>query len=410
MNIGIVSVWADCGAGYVSRAYARILEQAHRVFIYARGTYLSGKGDPYWDGPQVTWDRSTGWITRFNWRQYRHWLQQNQIDLVLFNEQRWWGAVIGSRRMGVSTVAYVDYYTADTVPLFHLYDGILCNTKRHYSVFKNFPEAHFVAWGSAINLFKPGPRWGSRQKDVIFFHSAGLGGPNDRKGTGKLIEAFCQVNGPARLIIHSQIALQDFPKDWKEQIDRNSAITVIEGTIKPPGYFARGDLYVYPTRLEGIGLSLVEALSCGLPVITTNNAPMNEFVRDGVNGRLVEVDQYLGRSDGYFWPESLCSVKALVQCMQDYIDHPEKILQQQIQARELAVKYNDWDKNAASLSELFEEIHRKRKTHEIPADLIRLARRLDSYNEPSVLDLYTRAIRLQIQNIKSTFRFLKPKR
>ena len=31
-----------------------------------------------------------------------------------------------------------------------------------------------------------------------------------------------------------------------------------------------GDVFVYPSRLEGIGLCVPEALACGLPVITTD--------------------------------------------------------------------------------------------------------------------------------------------
>jgi len=38
-----------------------------------------------------------------------------------------------------------------------------------------------------------------------------------------------------------------------------------------------------------------EALACGLPVITTDNAPMNEFVQDGVNGKLVKVKRFQKR-------------------------------------------------------------------------------------------------------------------
>jgi 1,2-diacylglycerol 3-alpha-glucosyltransferase len=190
MNIGIVSVWADCGAGYVSRAYAQVLEQWHSVDIYARGTYLSGRGDPFWDGPNVTWDSSHYGSTRLNWKQYCAWLKNNKIDLVLFNEQRWWQAVIGTRKMGIATAAYIDYYTAETVPLFKFYDGLICNTLRHFSVFKDHPKVHYIPWGTDIDLFVSGPRWAKPQEEVIFFHSAGLGGPNDRKGTGVLLEAF----------------------------------------------------------------------------------------------------------------------------------------------------------------------------------------------------------------------------
>ena len=66
-------------------------------------------------------------------------------------------------------------------------------------------------------------------------------------------------------------------------------IEFIEKTVSAPGLYFRGDVYLYPTRLEGIGLTICEALASGLPVITTNDAPMNEFVIDGETGYLVDV-------------------------------------------------------------------------------------------------------------------------
>jgi glycosyltransferase involved in cell wall biosynthesis len=49
----------------------------------------------------------------------------------------------------------------------------------------------------------------------------------------------------------------------------------------------RSDVAVYPSRAEGFGLPLLESLTLGVPVVTTDAPPMNELVRDGENGRLV---------------------------------------------------------------------------------------------------------------------------
>lgn len=408
MRIGIVTVWADCGAGYVSRAYAEVLSERYPVMIYARGTHLSGRGDPFWDTPNVVWDTSMYGITHLNLCQYIGWLKKNRIDLVIFNEQRWWQAVIATRQLGVATACYVDYYTSETLPLFKLYDVLLCNTQRHFSVFKHHPQAYYIPWGTNTSVFVPGSRWRKKQDEVIFFHSAGMGGTNDRKGTGVLLKAFHKIKGPVRLIIHSQVSLQNLPQDWQHFVKSNPNIQVLEGTVKPPGCYSLGDVYVYPTRLEGIGLSLPEALSCGLPAITTNQPPMNEFVHENVNGALVDTEEYLGRFDGYYWPETPCPLDPLVSCMQYYVDHPDLITDLQSKTRQYAVSKLDWSKNSSNLPEILESICGKRKDEELDLKLIKLANHIDTNHEPTPFQLVKRAARLSLQQLKSELAFLFP--
>jgi len=52
--------------------------------------------------------------------------------------------------------------------------------------------------------------------------------------------------------------------------------------------FHEADALVFPTLCDGFGLVVNEALSRGLPVITTRRAGAADLIREGVNGRLVE--------------------------------------------------------------------------------------------------------------------------
>jgi glycosyltransferase involved in cell wall biosynthesis len=52
--------------------------------------------------------------------------------------------------------------------------------------------------------------------------------------------------------------------------------------------YKKNDLYVYPTYFEGSSKTVFEAMSCGLPVITTENA--GSIVRDGLDGFIVPVN------------------------------------------------------------------------------------------------------------------------
>jgi glycosyltransferase involved in cell wall biosynthesis len=50
--------------------------------------------------------------------------------------------------------------------------------------------------------------------------------------------------------------------------------------------YRESDVFVFPTLLEGMPLVVLEAMACGLPVITTANGP-GDIVRDGVDGFIV---------------------------------------------------------------------------------------------------------------------------
>ena len=66
---------------------------------------------------------------------------------------------------------------------------------------------------------------------------------------------------------------------------------------------------VAPSRWEGLGLHLYEATALGMPIITNDNPPMNEVVRDGENGLLVPGSE-MGGAGGP--PASLPSTPTLV--------------------------------------------------------------------------------------------------
>lgn len=360
MQIGIVTTWYGRGAAYVSRLYAKALEQAgHTVFIFAReGEYL--KGDPVWDGPRVHWART--WpltdSTHMQASDFRAWLRKNRIQAVLFNEQRMIWPLVICQELGVRAVAYVDYYRDISVRLFAHFDGLICNTARHYSVFNWHPGALYLPWGTDTAVFAPQKNLDAlvSPNEMTFFHSAGC---SPRKGVDLLLQAFEKVTGPAKLIIHAQRDIRTWHPKLGRLIDSliaSGRLQIINQTVTAPGLYHLGDVYVYPTYLEGIGLSICEALSCGLPALVPDNGPMNEFVEEGETGRLIPIREYRGRWDGYYWPLSVVSIPALTQAMQDCVDNPSWVLKAKRAARESMLKTRDWNQNSLPLSAYFETL------------------------------------------------------
>jgi len=50
------------------------------------------------------------------------------------------------------------------------------------------------------------------------------------------------------------------------------------------------DLYICPSKLEGFGLTVLEALTNGAPVIAFKVGAIPELIKDGINGLLIDVD------------------------------------------------------------------------------------------------------------------------
>jgi glycosyltransferase involved in cell wall biosynthesis len=379
-NIGIVTTWFPAGAGYVSKAYREILSNEHNVFIYARGGKQM-KGDIDWDDKKVYWAPKHYSGIRTN--NLLNWAKKNQIDILFFNEQRYWKPVVAAKKTGYCIGAYVDYYTQITVPAFEIYDFLICNTKKHFSVFNWHKNAFYIPWGTDVEKFKPNKI--SEQRKLTFLLSAGWQGQSiiDRRGTLFALQAFTKVPGDIALKVYSQLNLSSCVPEWQNLVRNDPRIQFIFGTFDPFP-FHEGDIYLYPSRLDGIGLTLPEAISSGLAVITTDNAPMNEFVIDGYNGKLIPVEKYLGRTDGYYWAESICSIKSIAEKINYFLENIEIIEKYKNQSRDYATSNLNWTHNAKDLSLIFSNTLKSKYT---PSEgLYQLTVKLDKEMSPSIFN------------------------
>ena len=61
-----------------------------------------------------------------------------------------------------------------------------------------------------------------------------------------------------------------------------------------PRLLAASDLFVFPSRFEGMPGALIEACAAGLPVVCTNLPCMKEVVEPGVNARVFDAEEVSG--------------------------------------------------------------------------------------------------------------------
>jgi glycosyltransferase involved in cell wall biosynthesis len=373
MNIGIVTTWFESGAGYVSRQYRNALTDRHDVFIYCRGGERRPIGDPEWDGEFVTWGAPpmVNEPSAVDLDHFDAWLRQRRFDAVFFNEQRCWEPVLLCERRSVLTGAYVVHYTEQTIPLFDAYDFLICNTRHHYEVFQGHPQALFLPWGTDLQRFRRPVSYDSvRPGSVTYFLSVGL--DPRRKGVDLVLEAFAQLRPGAaspRLVLHIH-PLYDTFYEGRDRVYQESFLRMLESVRKSgdveviskavpdvADLYRLGDICVYPTRHEGLGLSIAEALASGLPLIVSDAPPVNEHA-DGRVVRAVPIRRYYARSDGDYWPQSQVDVEALATAMQEVLDHPEQLPALKREARQLAEQKLDWAANASGLPDFFASVHK----------------------------------------------------
>lgn len=361
MRIGIVTTWFERGAAYVSRQFMNVLSKTDDVFIYARGGEKYAIGNPIWDLPNVYWSKRDKTNMRIhgyfyiNKKEFKKWIDNNKIDVILFNEQQWMTPLIWCNEWKIPTVAYIDYYKEETIPWFDIYDAVLCNTKRHAFAFRNHRKSLYLKWGTDINLYKSNIE---NHKILTFFNSAGMSPL--RKGTDLVLQAFYKIpnRNKAKLLIHTQVPLSLSMSDLKNMIDelqREGSLEIIEGTVSAPGLYYRADVYVYPSRLDGIGLTLMEAAASGLACLTVDNPPMNEFI-DPSFGALCSVEYQYCRRDAYYWPMNVSNIDSLSSIMNDMINGKYNIGMMKKNARQYAERELDFSQNMKPLHSLLESV------------------------------------------------------
>ena len=111
-----------------------------------------------------------------------------------------------------------------------------------------------------------------------------------RKPFVEIVEAFTRARGEhLRLLIRGQV---DRKAGRLERAAGGDERVVIELEDRPTAehlrQFAGCDVCLSPSRWEGLGLPLYEAIAFGMPSITNDSPPMNEVVIDGVNGICVD--------------------------------------------------------------------------------------------------------------------------
>ena len=144
--------------------------------------------------------------------------------------------------------------------------------------------------GTDLSVFHPMDRKACREKLVLpqdVFIISCVGFICERKGQNRLLDAVRKLNNPniKLLFLGKAAILETFPLEGEEILFKES----VENK-EIPTYLCASDIFCLPTRAEGCCNAVIEALACGLPVVSSN-LPFNWDVLDDSNSIMVNPDK-----------------------------------------------------------------------------------------------------------------------
>jgi 1,2-diacylglycerol 3-alpha-glucosyltransferase len=296
MRIGICAYWFNRGQGVVARHVRSALDElGHETFVLARPTRESNIRSAFvdrsdvWDQPGIT-EASSYEVPA---REYLDWAREHELEIAFFDQNYGFEGIAELRRFGVRTVGrfvWEQFAPADVKPASEALDVIYSLTRCEQERYAGFGiESPYVQWGVHPELLKYASPPGVTGDQVTrFFYPAGF--LSKRKPLKPVLRAFSSVSDPSiRLIVKAQVERQ--AKRLHRAAEEDPRIEVVLEDLPTDEHlrrFAAADVCLAPSRWEGLGLHLYEAAAFGLPTITNDDPPMNEVIRDGVNGLLVK--------------------------------------------------------------------------------------------------------------------------
>ena len=138
-----------------------------------------------------------------------------------------------------------------------------------------------IPYGAPIEYFHPLPK-----QDRIF-RAMFAGQVGARKGVHYLLQAWQELKLPESELL--LVGINQMSKNWLNKYsDRIRLIgSVPHSTLN--SYYGSANVFIFPSLVEGFGLVLLEAMACGIPIITTPNTAGSDIINDGIEGFIIPI-------------------------------------------------------------------------------------------------------------------------
>jgi glycosyltransferase involved in cell wall biosynthesis len=242
------------------------------------------------------------------------------------------------------------------VPSKHTYDAVAKCVIMDNSILS---KLIIVPHGVDLNLFYPK----EKPSKVTFLCNKGWRNNEDRGGIQYAIKAYFEEftdKDDVELIIkvNPVYGVPDITKLITELTDKKSGVPKLTFSFdlvpqnKLVEFYNKGNVFLSPTRAEAFNIPCLEAMACGLPVLTTNFGGQTDFVNDEngwlIGGQMTEIKHEL-EYEGISWLTP--SIIELRKVMREIYSNPQLIKQKGLKAIKTAQEFT-WDNSAKKICQL----------------------------------------------------------
>ncbi|MDJ0633116.1 MAG: glycosyltransferase [Xenococcaceae cyanobacterium MO_188.B29] len=326
LNIGFCSIWHQRGVSYVTKQLAEAIEgPSFRTHIFARW-----ESKKFFNSSSIYHPRVFNAGDDPSSKDMLQWVKSNEIDLMVFMEvhPKDWKRVKALKQAGIKVIAYehLDILRWEYLNKYATFDYFLASNFYFREALKEiFPNKSLltIPWGIDPNNIIPN-RAVQPNAPIQFLHVAGWGGLNNRKNTDLIIKAFHEARLPnATLKIYTQTPIENYGEECVKIAKENDKLKLQDGTVDNIYVaYQDADMLLFPSKREGLGLPIVEALASGLPVLTSDGYMMKQWLIPEEHGIICPATPIKGRM---FLPEMQVDINDLVDKLRKLSKHPEQI-------------------------------------------------------------------------------------
>ena len=280
-KIYLYTAWCEQGLSYDAKVIEKIAKDLNIQVII---TYHKKR--------KIVWDCEFTPI-----KDIRNIIQKNDIFFCFERFPRNYIQAISENCSNLYLMINYEYFEKSELKFYKLFQKIFCKSKIAYESCQSLglKSLKYMQWILYDFPILSESKSITDDKIQVLFNG-GTGGYKDRRNFGAVTELIKNYNDND---VYFTIKFTENIRRWSKAIlsknwkylKNDSRVTIIKENMSRAEYikFLKGfDLNLAPSKYEGFGLTLLEAMYMRIPTITTDASPMNEIIVDNFSGRCVK--------------------------------------------------------------------------------------------------------------------------